>query len=65
MTSGFLQLESTLLIWKIFNPNYEFLVPLGLYFVQKYLKNAPIFFLDNDSPFNCLNDSVKILLSYS
>jgi hypothetical protein len=24
----------------------------------------PIFFLDSDSPFNCLNDSVKILLSY-
>jgi hypothetical protein len=23
----------------------------------------PIFFLDSDSPFNCLNDSVKILLS--
>jgi hypothetical protein len=24
----------------------------------------PIFFLDSDSPFNCLNDSIKILLSY-
>jgi hypothetical protein len=24
----------------------------------------PIFFLDSDSPFNYLNDSVKILLSY-
>jgi hypothetical protein len=24
----------------------------------------PIFFLNSDSPFNCLNDSVKILLSY-
>jgi hypothetical protein len=25
---------------------------------------TPIFFLDSDSPFNCLNDSIKILLSY-
>jgi hypothetical protein len=24
----------------------------------------PIFFLDSDSPFNCLNASIKILLSY-
>jgi hypothetical protein len=24
----------------------------------------PIFFLDSDSPFNCLNDSIKILLPY-
>jgi hypothetical protein len=24
----------------------------------------PIFFLDSNSPFNCLNDSIKILLSY-
>jgi hypothetical protein len=27
-------------IWKIFNPNYDFLVPLCLYLVQKYEKNA-------------------------
>jgi hypothetical protein len=26
--------------------------------------NPPFFFLDSDSPFNCLNDSIKILLSY-
>jgi hypothetical protein len=25
---------------------------------------TPIFFLDSDSPFNCLNDSIQILLSY-
>jgi hypothetical protein len=30
----------TVLIWKIFNPNYDFLVPLCLYLVQKYKKNA-------------------------
>jgi hypothetical protein len=24
----------------------------------------PSFFLNSDSPFNCLNDSIKILLSY-
>jgi hypothetical protein len=24
----------------------------------------PIFFFDSDIPFNCLNDSIKILLSY-
>jgi hypothetical protein len=30
----------TVLIWKIFNPNYDFLVPLCLYLVQKYEKNA-------------------------
>jgi hypothetical protein len=27
-------------IWKIFNPNYDFLVPLCLYLVQKNEKNA-------------------------
>jgi hypothetical protein len=26
--------------------------------------NALFFFLDSDIPFNCLNDSIKILLSY-
>jgi hypothetical protein len=25
---------------------------------------TPIFFLDSDTPFNCLNDSIKILLPY-
>jgi hypothetical protein len=25
---------------------------------------TPYFFLDSNSPFNCLNDSIKILLSY-
>jgi hypothetical protein len=30
----------TVLIWKIFNPNYDFLVPLCLYLVQKYEENA-------------------------
>jgi hypothetical protein len=30
----------TVLIWKIFNPNYDFLVPLCFYLVQKYEKNA-------------------------
>jgi hypothetical protein len=30
----------TVLIWKIFNPNYDFLVLLCLYLVQKYEKNA-------------------------
>jgi hypothetical protein len=25
---------------------------------------TPCFFLDSDSPFNCVNDSIKILLSY-
>jgi hypothetical protein len=30
----------TVLIWKIFNPNYDFLVPLCLYLVKKYEKNA-------------------------
>jgi hypothetical protein len=29
-----------------------------------FLIETPIFFLDSDSPFNCLNDSIKILLSY-
>jgi hypothetical protein len=30
-----------------------------------FLNGNPLFFfLDSDSPFNCLNDSVKILLSY-
>jgi hypothetical protein len=29
-----------------------------------FLMKTPYFFLDSDSPFNCLNDSVKILLSY-
>jgi hypothetical protein len=28
------------LIWKIFNPNYNFLVPLCLYLVQEYEKNT-------------------------
>jgi hypothetical protein len=27
-------------MWKIFNPNYDFLAPLYLYLVQKYEKNA-------------------------
>jgi hypothetical protein len=27
-------------IWKISNPNYDFLVPLCLYLVEKYEKNA-------------------------
>jgi hypothetical protein len=27
-------------IWKIFKPNYEFLVSLCFYLVQKYEKNA-------------------------
>jgi hypothetical protein len=26
--------------------------------------NSPILFLDSDSPFNCLNVSIKILLPY-
>jgi hypothetical protein len=30
----------TVLIWKVFYPNYDFLVPLYLYLVQKYEKNA-------------------------
>jgi hypothetical protein len=30
----------TVLIWKIFKPNYDFLVPLCFYLVQKYEKNA-------------------------
>jgi hypothetical protein len=30
----------TVLIWKIFNPNYDFLVPLCLYLVQKYENDA-------------------------
>jgi hypothetical protein len=30
----------TVLIWKIFNPNYDFLVPFCPYLVQKYEKNA-------------------------
>jgi hypothetical protein len=30
----------TALIWKIFSPNYDFLVPLCLYLLQKYEKNA-------------------------
>jgi hypothetical protein len=30
----------TVLIRKIFNPDYDFLVPLCLYLVQKYWKNA-------------------------
>jgi hypothetical protein len=30
----------TVLIGKIFNPNYDFLVPLCLYLVQKYWKSA-------------------------
>jgi hypothetical protein len=30
----------TVLIWRIFNSNYDFLVPLSLYLVQKYEKNA-------------------------
>jgi hypothetical protein len=30
-----------------------------------FLNRNPIFFvLDSDSPFNCLNDNIKILLSY-
>jgi hypothetical protein len=30
-----------------------------------FLNGNPLFFfLDSDSPFNCLNDSIKILLSY-
>jgi hypothetical protein len=30
----------TVLIWKIFNPNYDFLVPFCPYLVPKYEKNA-------------------------
>jgi hypothetical protein len=30
----------TVLIWIIFNPNYDFLVPLCLYLVQKYENDA-------------------------
>jgi hypothetical protein len=29
-------------MWKIFNPNYDFLIPLCLYLVQKYEKNDPL-----------------------
>jgi hypothetical protein len=30
-----------------------------------FLNGNPLFFfLDSDSPFNCLNESIKILLSY-
>jgi hypothetical protein len=33
--------------------------------IDSFIKyKSPTFFLDSDSPFNCLNDSVKILLSY-
>jgi hypothetical protein len=33
--------------------------------INSFIKwKHPIFFLDSDSPFNCLNDSVKILLPY-
>jgi hypothetical protein len=33
--------------------------------IDSFIKwKPPIFFLDSDSPFNFLNDSVKILLSY-
>jgi hypothetical protein len=34
-------------------------------YIDTFFKwKPPIFFLNSDSPFNCLNDSVKILLSY-
>jgi hypothetical protein len=29
-----------------------------------FKRKPPIFFLDSDSPFNCLNASMKILLPY-
>jgi hypothetical protein len=33
--------------------------------IDSFLKwKPPIFFLDSDSPFNCLNASIKILLPY-
>jgi hypothetical protein len=33
--------------------------------IDSFLKwKPPISFLDSDSPFNCVNDSKKILLSY-
>jgi hypothetical protein len=33
--------------------------------IDTFLNGNPLFFfLDSDSPFNCLNDSIQILLSY-
>jgi hypothetical protein len=32
--------------------------------IDIFLNRHPLFFLDSDSPFNCLNDSIQILLSY-
>jgi hypothetical protein len=33
--------------------------------IDSFLKwKPPISFLDSDSPFNCVNDSIQILLSY-
>jgi hypothetical protein len=29
-----------------------------------FLNGNPLFFLDSDNPFNCLNASIKILLPY-
>jgi hypothetical protein len=40
MTLVILNYFKTVLIWKIFNPNYDFLVPLCLYLVQKYEKKC-------------------------
>jgi hypothetical protein len=38
---------------------------LSISFVCVFLNGNPLFFsLDSDSPFNCINDSIKILLSY-
>jgi hypothetical protein len=44
----------TVLVWKIFNLNYDFLAPLCLYLFQKYEKNAvattmQVFFLQLES----------------
>jgi hypothetical protein len=33
--------------------------------IEFFFNDNPLFFfLDSDSPFDCLNDSIKILLSY-
>jgi hypothetical protein len=32
--------------------------------IDFFIWKPPIFFLDSDSPFNCLNVSIKILLPY-
>jgi hypothetical protein len=40
VVSSLYAIFGTACIWKIFNPNYDFLVPLCFYLVQKYEKNA-------------------------